>query len=55
METERKTCSICEGNGRTGGHECPICDGQGYIDTIVQEKKVDAFWDKLNPKDNPEF
>jgi DnaJ-class molecular chaperone len=55
METERKTCFYCEGKGRTGGHECPFCDGKGYIEYIVHEKEIDPLWDKLNPAEEPDF
>ncbi|GED14847.1 hypothetical protein [Aneurinibacillus migulanus] len=55
MDTKEQTCSLCEGKGRTGGHECPSCGGKGYIDVIDCEKQIDPIWDKLKLSDEPEF
>ncbi|MEZ2660525.1 hypothetical protein [Aneurinibacillus aneurinilyticus] len=56
MNIKRQTCIICEGKGRTGGHECPSCDGKGYIEVIADsEKQMDLFWDKLKLSDEPDF
>ncbi|MED0673851.1 hypothetical protein P4S95_27280 [Aneurinibacillus aneurinilyticus] len=55
MNIKRQTCSICEGKGRTGGHECPACGGKGYIDVIDCKKRIDPMWDKLKLSDEPDF